>query len=223
MGISSFSFLRLLRTIHGWLGFFVLPWIIILGLTGLYLNHSQLVLKYLPNQSYDESEFDKRANPVVATEEAGRGIARQVLGTDAFRLRQTQTYHGRDAWMFQAENGSEVVVDKATGHYWVKTGYTRKTFDPDGRQVDYKFYWGNLFKSLHTRGWASSALGTWLADIAAGAMVVFGLSGFFMFLIPKLRRRRNRADRGQTPPPPPEAPDLKVERHTPRPKRITLE
>ncbi|MDA1286274.1 MAG: PepSY domain-containing protein [Proteobacteria bacterium] len=227
MSISSFSFLGLLKTIHGWLGFFVLPWIIMLGLMGFYLNHSKLVLSYLPNQTYDEANFDKWPNPVPITQEVGIQTASQFYGTTSFRLRTTQIYHNRDVWIFQAENRDELTIDKATGHYWVKTGYSRYTYDPDGRQLDYKFYWGSIFKTLHTQGWTTSKFGTWLVDIASGAMVYFGLSGFFMFLIPKLRRRGNRSG-GKMPPPPAgrsraPAQSIKVERKTPRPKRITLE
>ena len=204
-----------------------------LGLTGFYLNHSKLVLSYLPDQTYDEADFDKWPNPVPVSEEAGRQIASQIFGETSFRLRSTQTYHDRDVWIFQAKNNDDVTIDKDTGHYWLKIGYSRKIFDPDGRQLDSKFYWGSLFKTLHTQGWINSTYGTWLVDIAAGAMVYFGLSGFFLFLIPKLRRRRNRAAAASAPlsagplssPPPPQAPlqTVKVERTTPRPKRITME
>lgn len=218
MASSSSGFIRTLRTIHGWLGFFVLPWIIIIGLTGLYLNHSDLVLKYLPNQDYNEADFDKWPNPQPISLMDAETLATRIFAAEPFRTRTTQSYHNRAAWRFQTPAGSEVIVDKATAHYWVKQGYTRVTYDPDGRQVDYKYYYGSLFKTIHTKGWSSSVLGTLLADIAASAMVVFGMSGFFMFLASRFGRR------GSTAPAPMVAPAARKPEpqagSAPRPRRI---
>ncbi len=215
---SSSGFVGLLRTIHGWLGFFVLPWIIAIGLTGLYMNHSSLVLGMLPNQNFNEAVIDKWPSPMAVDETGAREIAKRVFGAGTFRLRTTDSYHNRDVWRFQNDDYEEVIVVKANGYYWVKQGYTRITFDPDGRQVDYKYYYGDLFKSIHASGWYDSRLGTWLADIAAGAMVVFGLSGLILFVSSKLGRRR--APSG----PVIAAPAAQVaSRGTPRPRRIKLE
>lgn len=39
--------MRLLKTIHSWLGVIVLPWVLIIGFTGLFLNHQSLVMGLL--------------------------------------------------------------------------------------------------------------------------------------------------------------------------------
>ena len=225
--LGSFSFVRLLRTLHGWLGFFVLPWIIVIGLTEIYLNHSKLVLSYLPDAGYDEARFDDWPNPISMSRDVSEQIAKIVLGERSFRLRDTDIYHDREVWWYRATDGADVIFTKATGHYWVKEGYTRKTYDPDGRLLATKYYWGSLFKSLHTRGWISGTYGTWLADITAGAMVLFGLSGIILFLSPRLRRRKSRKAAkvtaapaaARSPAPPPQT----VPRSTPRPRRIKLD
>ena len=80
----------------------------------------------------------------------------------------------------------------ATGHYWVKTDFTRLTHAPDGTLLERKIYWEGIFKRLHVRGWLSGTFGTWIADITAAALVMFGLSGIVLFLVPRLRRRQNR-------------------------------
>ncbi|MFT5006522.1 MAG: hypothetical protein ACI8YI_002149, partial [Paracoccaceae bacterium] len=185
--------MKLLKTLHGWLGFFVMPWIIMIGLTGLYLNHSKLVSGLLPTSAYDEARFDDWQNPQALDQDAAKAVAVGVFPGDNFKLSSKTSYHNRDVHMFDGESG-RVIVAAASGHYWVKTRFTRKTYDPDGRSVDSKIYWGSAFKTLHARGWITSGLGTWLADITAGAMVFFGLSGIFLFLAPKLRRRNNRHD-----------------------------
>ena len=38
---QSFNTERTLRTVHRWLGVMILPWVIAIGFTGLYLNHSK--------------------------------------------------------------------------------------------------------------------------------------------------------------------------------------
>lgn len=211
---QSFSFMRLLRTLHGWLGIFVLPWIIMIGLTGIYLNHSRTIFKHLPNQKYDERQFDAWPNPVPIDRAAAKSIAASVWPDATFRLSGATTYHNRAAIGWKSDQG-RVIVDVKTGHYWVKTRFFRRTYDPDGRLLNSKFYWGAVFKSIHTAGWIDRTFGTWLADITAGAMVVFGCSGMFLFLVPRFRRRRNKSGRGERPR---AAPDPNV----PRPQRIRL-
>jgi len=215
MGIfKSFSFMRLLRSVHGWLGFFVLPWIIMIGLTGLYLNHSRLIFSYLPNQKYDESKFDAWPNAVPVGREGAKSIAASVWPEATFKPSSAKTYHKRQVFAWKGDPG-RVIVDAKTGHYWVKTRFFRRTYDPNGRLLSSKFYWGTAFKSIHTAGWIDRTLGTWLADITAGAMVVFGSSGIFLFLVPRLRRRKNKKTRS-------EPPSGRPAENVPRPQRIRL-
>ncbi len=189
------NWFRLLRTIHSWLGFFVMPWILVIGLTGIYLNHGRMIYAWLPNGTYDESAFDQSpaARPVDAS--ASQMIASAVWPDATFKLTTGKKYHKREAFILKGGDG-HVIVDAATGHYWVKTRFLRRTFDPDGRLLNRKVYWGRIFNTLHRTGWVNRGLGTWLADITAGAMVVFGLSGMYLFLSPRLRRWRNRSKRG---------------------------
>lgn len=209
---NSFSFFRLIKSLHGWLGVLVLPWVIVIGLTGIYLNHSKLILGYLPGGSYDEAQFDDWPNPQLLKLEGAKAVAAAALPAETFKIKQNEVYHNRDVIIFSGKSG-RVIVATATGHSWVKTRFMRKTYDPDGRQLDSKIYWGNVFKVLHRRGWFDNTLGTWLADIAGGAMVVFGLTGIYLFLSPRMRASKNKRARGT----------VQVERSgTPRPRRIKL-
>lgn len=183
--------MRLLKTIHGWLGVFVLPWVIVIGITGLFLNHERLVMGWLDKPAYDEAQFAAWPGAKALTVEEARLLAQEVDPGADVDLEGDTTYHGLDAAIFDM-GGSQVIVALATGHYWVKTDYTRTTYAPDGTVLDQKTYWAGIFKGLHERGWLTSAFGTWLADMTAAAMVVFGLSGIVLFLVPRLRRRLNR-------------------------------
>ena len=210
--------IRMLKSLHGWLGFLVMPWILVIGLTGIYLNHSKAILAWLPGSSFDERVIETWPDAQKVDYDGAKAIAAAVFPDDSFRRSSDDSYHGFDAYILKGQSGHRVIVAKDTGFYWVKTRFTRKTYDPDGRQVDSKIYWGRIFKVLHRAGWLDrDTLGTWPADIAGAAMALFGLSGIFLFLTPRLRRLRNRAARKR------QAPPAAAKRAAvPRPQRITL-
>jgi hypothetical protein len=183
--------MRLLKTVHGWLGVIVLPWVILIGLTGLYLNHERLVMGLLEGAGYDEAQFDAWPDPQPMTVAAAQALAEALHPGQTAKLDSDTTYHGREAAIFNVGE-TQVIVALKTGHYWVKTDALRITHAPDGTVLETKTYWESIFKRLHVRGWLTSTFGTWLADITAAAMVIFGLTGIVLFLLPRIRRRQNR-------------------------------
>lgn len=186
--------LRLLRTLHSWLGIFIFPWVIVIGATGFYLNHSDLVLSVLQGPAYDESVFDDWPSEPGITEEGARETAMRVWPGEAIRRSDTVNYHNRRSFEFVKDSG-RVIVSHPTGHYFVKTSFFRRTYAPDGQLLHVKVYWGSMFKRLHVRGWFDSSLGTWLADLTSIAMVVFGFSGLVLWTAPRLRRVRRAVSR----------------------------
>jgi hypothetical protein len=183
--------MRLLKTLHGWLGVIVLPWVILIGLTGLFLNHERLVMGWLEGEGFDEAEFDRWPGAQRLDIAAAQALAEAVLPGQTLTPAKETRYHGREAAVFEA-GGTEVIVALQSGHYWVKTDLTRVTHAPDGTVLETRTYWEGIFKRLHEQGWLTRSFGTWLADITAAAMVLFGLSGIVLFLVPRLRRRQNR-------------------------------
>jgi hypothetical protein len=186
--------MRLLKSVHGWLGVVVLPWVILIGLTGLFLNHERLVMGWLDGAAYDEAQFDLWPGAQPMTPEAARALAERLFPGQTLTRNSDTSYHGREAAILDAGD-TQVIVALKTGHYWVKTDLTRVTHAPDGTVLETRVYWDAIFKRLHERGWLTSTFGTWFADITAAAMVVFGLSGLVLFLVPRLRRRQNRRQR----------------------------
>lgn len=179
--------LRLFRTVHGWLGIFIFPWVIVIGATGFYLNHSKAILSVLEPPKYDEGRFDERPVTEPATMETGRVVALSVWPDEAIAEATEKVYHDRPSFQFKKASG-RIIVTQPTGHYFVKTNYTRRTYAPDGELLHSKTYWGAIFKGLHRAGWLGRSLGTWLADLTSLAMVVFGCTGAILWWAPRSRR-----------------------------------
>jgi hypothetical protein len=172
--------LRLLRTIHAWIGIFLFPWVIVIGATGFYLNHTKTILSVLRGPEYAESQFDEWKITTPVTQETARAAAMTIWPAEPIAKAIEQDYHKRPSFQFRKASGW-IVVSQPTGHYFIKTSLTRRTYAPDGALLHSKIYWGAIFKGLHRAGWLGGGLGTWLADITSLAMVVFGLTGVVLW------------------------------------------
>ena len=195
MAKGFFSLERSLRSIHSWLGVLILPWVIILGLTGLYLNHAGLVKSVLPNtQKADLSVIDLWPNPQPVDNVMAVKLAGQVWPNLSTMALSEGKYRRQPVINVETDRGTLSVVKKS-GHYWVRGDWQRSFFAPDGTELARYMAWGGLFKRLHKYGLTTKGFGTWLADIAAVALVVFGFTGLVLFINPRLRRRKNRRAR----------------------------
>ena len=116
--------MRLLKTVHGWLGVVVLPWVIIIGLTGLFLNHERLVMGWLEGKAYDETQFEAWPGAAPVTQDQARALAEGLYPGVTLKLSGDTAYHGREAAIFEAGD-AQVIVALATAHYWIKTDLSR--------------------------------------------------------------------------------------------------
>jgi hypothetical protein len=190
------SFERFLRSLHAWLGICILPWVVVAGFTGFYMNHGKLILSLLPDSGFDVTQFDTSPLAKEVTRAQAFALARSILPDVVRGLTVSKPYLGRESYRFDGGD-TDVIVDQKTGHYWVTGRYMRQTFAPDGARLDTVIRWSRVLSSLHTRGWVGTVLGTWLADITAGALMVFGISGLYLFSAPRLRRAKNRRARAK--------------------------
>lgn len=186
--------LRTFRSVHGWLGVLVLPWVIVIGATGFYLNHSKLILKTFFKSEFSESRFDEERPLDPITRQTAIALAAAVWPERAVAEVTEKDYHGRPSYLVKKRGGT-VVLSIPTGHYYLKTRYLRRTFSPQGELLHTKVYWGRMFKDLHTTGWFGRSLGTWLADAVSLAMVVFGVTGTLMWWVPRAKRFRRALKR----------------------------
>ena len=162
---------RRIKSLHGWMGCLVWPWIVMIALTGLYQNHAAAIDPWLPG------------DPMTA-ERLATLPAHPTAPTTAL---QPVTVFGRPGW--QAADGSSG-FDATTGASWQVGPWLTTWSDAEGNRIGWRMEWQKLFLRLHRAGWADERLGTWPADLAALALVLFGLSGLWLFLTPRLRRWR---------------------------------
>lgn len=183
--------LRLLRTIHSWLGVIVMPWVVIIGATGFYLNHGKQIMSLVGYAEFSEAGFELSSPEEPITPEALYDLSHSIWPDAEIKRIEDVVYHGRPSYQALTDKGL-VIVSRTTGHYYAKTRYTRRTFSPSGELLHTKYYWGRAFKELHETGWLGGGLRTWLADGVAIAMIFFGISGFTLWVVPRVRRLRRR-------------------------------
>ena len=175
------------RSIHSWLGILLMPWIIFFGITGLYLNHQELVISWLPNSEYNEAIFRQNYLENSVSREIAQTIANKYWKDEDSLSVENVVYHDFKSLRFKKPSGY-IIISLNTGHYYVKSNYRRSTFDQNGYRVHTKIYWPYIFGIFHRTGWINWRLQTVLADLSAIALVLFGVTGTIVWYLPKHRR-----------------------------------
>ncbi len=184
------SAMRLLRTIHGWMGIIAIPWVLMYGLTGLYLNHEGQFNALLGDDPVDSYWSEDAPNRLPTEAVAREWLEERFPGMKVNEARD-EPYHGKDAFIFEAGRTS-VIAPKNSTYYFVKDAHARRLHDASGATIHTRRYWQNIFKELHVRGWVGSPFGTLIADTFGIILVSFGISGTFLWLVPRLLRMRAR-------------------------------
>ena len=185
------GWLGMCRTLHGWLGIFVVPWVILIGATGFYLNHGKVIGQIFFPKEFSEKNFGQHQPPSTITRNQAHLLGERVWPADPIKKISEEIYHGRRSFMIRKNSGT-AILSIPTGHYYLKTRYKRHTYSPAGQLLNTKTYWGAVLKDIHRSGWLGGGLGTWIADAISLAMVVFGITGTLMWSVPKFKRIRHR-------------------------------
>jgi len=179
--------LKYLRMFHAWLGVLVIPWVLMFGLTGFYLNHQNFVLGLLPAGEFDESAL--AANPLekpLTLDEATR-LSDSFWPEDPAQKVSMGNYHGFSAYQFDKPQG-QIIVAVATGHYYTKTALVNTTYSAQGEVLNRRYYWRYIFGIFHKTGWLNWGFKTLLADLTALSFIAFGLSGIFLWAMPRYKK-----------------------------------
>ncbi len=176
--------IKLLRKIHTWIGICIFPWVFLVGFTGFYLNHSKAISAFVLPAPYDESQFVSWPDVKPVEQDQAVLIAQNIWPEEEIEKVRAKDYHKRPSFVVEKPSG-DVIVNQATGHYFVKTRWTNTIFAPDGRELSSKIYWKTILQTLHERGWLSNRFGTFLADITSLSLMTFALSGIILWYLPR--------------------------------------
>lgn len=109
MILPPFSLERTLKLLHGWLGVFILPWVVVIGLTGLSLNHWNLIRGWVTPPSYDEALFDTLPRLNVVSKAEAITLSRLILNESLQANIEQDRYHGRAVWLLDNDE-QELIV-----------------------------------------------------------------------------------------------------------------
>ena len=181
-----------LRALHRWMGLILFPWVIIYGLTGLYMNHGDLILSLFPRDHIEQALIDDQPGLRGDAEQAKDWLRQQPFAPISKSLKDG-VYYGHPAWFIALKDNSEIVAFKNSAQYVVRAAYRRTLYAGDGSLLDSKLYWGRILSEFHKRGLVASPFGSFLADAFSIILISFGVSGLAVWGLPKLNRAFNRA------------------------------
>ena len=188
-----------LRALHRWMGLILFPWVIIYGLTGLYMNHGDLILSLFPRDHIEQALVDDQPGLRGDAEQAKDWLHQQPFAPISKSLKDG-VYYGHPAWFIALKDDSELVVFKNSAQYVVRAPYRRTLYAGDGSLLDSKFYWGRILSEFHKRGLVASPFGSFLADAFSIILISFGVSGLAVWGLPKLNRVLVRSRSGRAAP-----------------------
>jgi len=185
-----FAFLRWCRTIHSWLGVLILPWVIVIALTGFYINHPQGFHSLLGYQDITSAELSN-LQPVQVNQQLVETIVKANWPSEELLGQGQSRYRNRQMFAISKPSGTIYIPIPATNIYFVREGMRERIVGIDGTQFRDQLPYPQMFRVLHEQGWLSSTFGTFFADLVALAMVLFGFTGLLMFSVPKVRKLKS--------------------------------
>jgi hypothetical protein len=184
------TLLRSLRSIHGWIGIFVVPWVLLYGLTGFYLNHERSLSFLFGTDAVDTLWREDQPGHLASEDQARAWFAAAYPGLTVQKVTD-EPYHDRPAFQIVTADLT-VIAPKNSSFYFDKTNHLRQLHEAGGKVIDRHLYWPSILKELHVHGWLRGAAGTTLADIFSLLLIGFGLTGACLWTIPRLMRSRAR-------------------------------
>jgi uncharacterized iron-regulated membrane protein len=190
------------RHYHTTLGVALAVFIVLVCVTGIYLNHKDLFQAKPP---MSEAHADPDTGLTPSSELGGLAVdwsramelAALHLGRDqALDHIQLKQEHGRLVYKIKTprEPGPEreLIVDARTGQATLrdKGGYGLTHVSAAGR-AESGLDWGRLMNDLHTGKFFGGWVGKLLIDLTSLTLLVLTLSGVYLWWVPIYRKRKN--------------------------------
>lgn len=179
------------RKWHTWIGLAAGAFFLMIGTTGIYLNHKGtfngiLGVKKGEERKDEHAALDgaKLASLKVDLPQALALAAPHLDGHDIEHV-ELRSEHGHVIYRFKTHEGPEVTIYADSGKTEAKGNYEMK-----GGGFDL----GKALKDLHTGKIAGDG-GKLLIDLVAIFLMILTASGVYLWIVPKLRKRRSAKQR----------------------------
>jgi len=192
------------REWHIWLGVALSLFIVIVCVTGIYLNHEWLKLfKGEPNNK-PAAAASLKPKPVEAgllttsTDLMTQRIsfaqalarARELWGDVPIQHVHLNNERGTLIYKIKAQREDrEVLINAVTGALAEKNGYKQNTQAHVGAEMNRGINWNKVMKDLHT-GKLGGEGGKLLIDFTSVIIIGLTVTGIYLWVIPKSRKRR---------------------------------
>ena len=177
------------RRWHRWLGLACLLPTLLLGLTGILLNHKELFFgaANLRPAGLLTTTLKIEQLPLTFADALARG--REVWGETAIEKIELKEEKGRLVYKIVAGPGRELLLDVQNGAMQTVDGLRIKQPGKDGTKLD----WKKITGELHS-GKIIGLTGRLLMDIAAAVLVVLAGTGLYLWALPRWQKNRQRRE-----------------------------
>jgi hypothetical protein len=181
-----------LRSWHAWAGMSALVILVLVAVTGVYLNHPE-VLGLDPAPSDTGRVLSTSSGDLAELVPMSRALAAAHAEWGEAKVLFVQLREEGDRLVYRVRrrgSSDEVTVDARTGKLLaVRRQLQEVRFDDDGTAHESQICWTRVMFDLHT-GRILGFSGRLIADAGGIALLLLGASGIYLFIIPRWRRWR---------------------------------
>jgi uncharacterized iron-regulated membrane protein len=180
------------RKWHSWGGMFLSVFILLVAVTGILLNHKDLIFHKGRNEKMPQgllrSTTDFASVPVSFAN--ALELARTHYGDVPLEKIELKDQHGKLIYKVAKGDGEEIVIDAKTGEMTSKYGM-RLTAGGNN-----SLNWAKIVDDLHT-GKIFGSVGKLTIDATSGVIILLTLSGIYLWGVPLLRKRKSGKNRSE--------------------------
>jgi uncharacterized iron-regulated membrane protein len=174
------------RKWHSWGGLFLSGFILLVAVTGILLNHKDLIFHKGENKSGPtgllRSTMDVSTVPI--TFDRALQLAKGHYGDVPLEKIELKDEHGQLLYKIARGEGEEIRIDAQTGEMTSKYGMNLAA---DGTSM---LNWAKIVDDLHT-GKIFGTTGKLTIDLTSGVIIALTFSGIYLWGAPILRKRQN--------------------------------
>lgn len=176
------------RKWHSWGGLVLSALILLVGVTGILLNHKKLFFRGARKNPTGLLRSTTNLDSVPVSFSQAMGLARRHYGDVALDKIELKDQGGRLVYKVSQGHGEEVLIDAHSGALSSKYGGSL-----EGSQ-ETTLDWAKVVNDLHT-GKILGTTGMLVVDVTAGVIIALTVTGIYLWCIPMLRKRHKRRGR----------------------------